>query len=424
MPSGRPPARTLLIVTMRRAIVKKVRAIVTPEAACFIAAVALTRWSELEAALLDLIVIYPYVVAITGAAFAWRFRRSRLLFALAVLAFGFHALTLGPGAPDRELLFQAAAVLVPVNLAAIAWLPERGLWSLSALRRWVAIAVQVALVVALARQESAGWLGIPETIRRALVADGPFGWAALGWPAWIAFVGSLGALAAGRIFAAGTTARGYLWALLAAFMAFGLARGTPDRILYIGTAGLILLLAVLETSYRMAYHDSLTELLGRRALNEALAILGGDYTVAIVDVDHFKKFNDRFGHDVGDQVLRMVATRLAGVGGGGRAFRYGGEEFAVLFPGKSLDDCLPVLEQLREGIAEARFTVRRRIRPRRRPKGSRGGSKRRVSITVSVGAAQRTDRQAKPDEVVRAADEALYKAKGAGRNRVRAYSAA
>ena len=405
----------------RHAIVRKVRAVVTPEAVCFAAAVGLARWSELEASLLDFILLFPYLVAVTGAALAWRFRRSRLFYGLAALALGFYALTLGPRAPDQALWFQAAAVLVPLNLAAIAWLPERGVLSLSALRRWVSIAAQVALVVVLARHDAGGWLGIPAALRRGLVSDGPFGWSELGWPAWLAFVLAFGALTVARLFAAGTTARGYLWALAATFLAFDVARGTPDRILYLSTAALILVVAVLETSYRMAYHDSLTGLPGRRAFNEALGSLGGDYTVAIVDVDHFKKFNDRFGHDVGDQVLRMAGTRLAGVGGGGRAFRYGGEEFAVLFPGKSLDDCLPVLEQLRETIADTRFTVRKRIRPRRRPTGSGGGARRRtrVRITVSIGVAQRNDRQAKPDEVVRAADEALYKAKGAGRNRVR-----
>ncbi|MGH7545965.1 MAG: hypothetical protein ACREKI_07275, partial [Gemmatimonadota bacterium] len=212
---------------------RKIRAVVTPEAVCFAAAVGLARWKELEASLLDFILLFPYLVGVTGAALAWRFRRSRLLYALAVLAFGFYALTLGPRAPGQALWFQAAAVLVSLNLAAIAWLPERGLVSLSALRRWVAIAAQVALVVVLARHDAGGWLGIPAALRHGLVSDGPFGWSTLGWPAWLAFVVAFGALAVARLFAAGTTARGYLWALGATFLAFDVARGTPDRILYL-----------------------------------------------------------------------------------------------------------------------------------------------------------------------------------------------
>ncbi|MER3423211.1 MAG: GGDEF domain-containing protein, partial [Nitrospiraceae bacterium] len=80
---------------------------------------------------------------------------------------------------------------------------------------------------------------------------------------------------------------------------------------YFAAAGLVLTLAVLQTSYAMAYHDDLTGLPGRRALNETLLKLSGRYTIAMVDVDHFKTFNDQYGHDVGDQVLRMVASHVA-----------------------------------------------------------------------------------------------------------------
>src|SRR3989441_12352087 len=87
----------------------------------------------------------------------------------------------------------------------------------------------------------------------------------------------------------------------------------------------------------------------------------------MVDVDHFKQLNDRHGHDVGDQVLKMIASRLAGVSGGGQAFRYGGEEFAVLFPGKTAEECVSDLEALRQTVEEAHFILRSKIRARRRP---------------------------------------------------------
>ena len=72
-----------------------------------------------------------------------------------------------------------------------------------------------------------------------------------------------------------------------------------------------------------------------------MAGLGPRYVLAMADVDHFKSFNDTHGHDTGDQVLKLVAARLAQVKGGGRAFRYGGEEFTVLFPDRTLDEALP-----------------------------------------------------------------------------------
>jgi diguanylate cyclase (GGDEF)-like protein len=139
----------------------------------------------------------------------------------------------------------------------------------------------------------------------------------------------------------------------------------------------------------------------------------------MVDVDHFKRFNDRYGHDAGDHVLRLVAARLAQAPGGGTAYRYGGEEFALLFPGKGADDCLPHLEELRETVATSRFTMRRRFRPRSKPSAPKGRKTREaIVITVSIGVAERNNRQSTPDQVVMAADKALYRAKEAGRNRV------
>jgi GGDEF domain-containing protein len=143
----------------------------------------------------------------------------------------------------------------------------------------------------------------------------------------------------------------------------------------------------------------------------------------MVDVDHFKKLNDRHGHDVGDQVLRMLASRLAAVSNGGRAFRYGGEEFAILFPGDGVEECLPELETLRRGVEESKFTVRRRLQRRRKPakaKNGAGGARAlpQIAVTVSIGAAESNGRQDAPELVVQAADRALYRAKDAGRNRV------
>jgi len=212
--------------------------------------------------------------------------------------------------------------------------------------------------------------------------------------------------------------RGYAYALVAIFIGLTWRAIGPGRTIWFPTAGLVLVVAVVEASYVMAYHDALTGLPGRRALNEALLRLSGQFTIAMIDVDHFKQFNDRHGHDAGDQVLRMVAARLAAVTGGGKAYRYGGEEFAVVFPGKGVDESLPHLEELREGVESGRFTLRRRLRPRKRPSVPKSGGKTQVVVTVSIGAAETNHRHAKPEQVVQAADQALYRAKDAGRNRI------
>ena len=119
-------------------------------------------------------------------------------------------------------------------------------------------------------------------------------------------------------------------------------------------------------------------------------------------------------------MLRLVASRLARVGGGGRAFRHGGEEFAVLFPGVGLKAAESHLDAARKAIAAAGFTVRGADRPTRRPATPRRSAREqpRVTVTVSVGVAERDARHDQAGVVVAAADAALYRAKAAGRNRL------
>ncbi len=185
-------------------------------------------------------------------------------------------------------------------------------------------------------------------------------------------------------------------------------------------AQLVLLFALVEDSYRLAYHDQLTGLAGRRALDEAMKLLEGEYTIAMVDIDRFKRFNDRYGHEVGDQALRMVADQIERVGGGGRAYRYGGEEFAVLFSGASPAEAQPHLEQLRVAIEERAFSVRSPTRPRKKPEQPIRSENpvEQVALTVSLGAAGPKLQNPDPESVLRAADAALYRAKRRGRNRL------
>lgn len=187
---------------------------------------------------------------------------------------------------------------------------------------------------------------------------------------------------------------------------------------------LMIAAAVAHEAYQMAFRDELTGLPGRRALNERMQRLGRNYVLAMSDVDHFKKFNDTHGHDVGDQVLRLVASKLSKISGGGRAYRYGGEEFALVFAGKTLEECMPHLEVIRESIASYNIQLRNQ---ENRPQDDQQGRQRRggtgassVSVTVSIGVAERVE-QRTPEEVLKSADQALYSAKGAGRNCVMAF---
>lgn len=215
--------------------------------------------------------------------------------------------------------------------------------------------------------------------------------------------------------------QGLFWALAAMFGGVSGAMHPQALPLFTGAAGVVLVLTVLEHGDDLAYRDELTGLMGRRAFN-MMGGLGRTYAIAICDVDHFKEFNDTYGHEAGDQVLRMVASKLSQVGGGGRVFRYGGEEFLVVFRGRATAEAAPFAEAVRKAIADTAFILRGPDRPARKPwkradhDSDSPRAKTSVRITVSIGLADRSQRHSTPELVLEAADAALYQAKQSGRN--------
>lgn len=168
----------------------------------------------------------------------------------------------------------------------------------------------------------------------------------------------------------------------------------------------------LEQVRRDATTDGLTNLANRKAFDDELARAcadadeqGGALTLAVLDIDHFKSFNDTWGHQTGDQVIRFVASVIGRIGATPRfAARYGGEEFAMIFPGEDAAIVEACLEEIRDEVAS-------RMLKRRSTNEDLG------AITLSAGLAQR-----KPGETgtctMERADAALYISKRAGRNRV------
>jgi diguanylate cyclase (GGDEF)-like protein len=363
--------------------------------------------------------VYPWAVLALGVLLGMRFRHGRVVFALFALVLAARVLgmfPLGTANPESErFAFAAAAFLLPVNLAWLALARERGTLTTSGVRRFVAIAVQPPLVAFL-------WLsyhpGLAALLERPLRASRPFVSASLPAAAVLAFAIAFLVTSVVWVRTPSVLAAAFFWSTLGslvALLASGLARET-----YLATAGLILVIAVVESTFAMAYRDPLTGLAGRRAFDEALTKLAGRYTIAMVDIDHFKEVNDRYGHDVGDQVLRMLAARTAALSGA-RAFRVGGEEFAVLLPGRSRHETVVQLDAWRSAIADGVFALRGRNRPRRKPTQatSRPAGTATLRVTVSIGVAEHGGRLREVVDVVRAADEALYRAKRGGRNQVR-----
>ncbi len=395
---------------------KRIVSKLVPEVLILAAAALLVTLPSLRGTATTLATVFPFTVVAAALLLGWRFNRSRLVFSIALLALTEYLLLKGMDTPRDRVLFLALTFLLPINLALVALLPERGTLTTAGLLRWVLLGVQALAVVFIAQ-------AFPDKALKFLtthiVPSRWTAWTPVQQPAIIAFLGIVVLLILAWLREPQSPVRGYFYAFLAVFAALSWPAAGPGQEIWLGTSALILVIAVIEASYLMAYRDGLTELPGRRALNEALPRLSGQFSVAMVDVDHFKRFNDTYGHDAGDHVLRLVAARLAQAPGGGTAYRYGGEEFALIFPGKSQDECLPHLEELREMVETHRFTMRRRFRPRVKPKNEKERKSRQaIMITVSIGVAERNHRHVSPDQVVQAADKALYRAKEAGRNRV------
>ncbi|HEV3036841.1 MAG TPA: GGDEF domain-containing protein [Candidatus Angelobacter sp.] len=400
---------------------KLVYSFMMPGGLLLASAVALTRFPVLPPSASQVFLWLPYAVFAIGALLSWRFNRSRVLLAMVALAIVYAAILFyvfqqseNPGAASTIL--AAIALLLPMNLALFSAMQEKGIASLTGGLCMALIGMQLVVVALLCR---------PELSDIAALLQRPFfQWKLLNrlhisQPALIVFILSMAVLVVRFIWRPKPLEGGFFWALVTAFLALNAASQGRAPGLYFTTAGLILVASLIEMSYHLAFLDELTGLPGRRAFNEAALKLSDNYSVAVVDVDHFKKFNDTHGHECGDQVLRMVANCLGEVSGGGQVFRYGGEEFAVIFVSKSAKQCLTHLDDLRQRIADTDFTVRgndRRKNNLTKRSKAKHGNKKKLQVTVSIGVACHNTRNFSFDQVVRAADKALYRAKDAGRN--------
>ena len=410
-----------LFIKTSSAISRAVFSFFMPGGLIILVAFLLTRAPIVEA-VPGLARVYPWIVLIGGLFFGWRLNRSQLIFVIIVLIVMdrslLHFFSDGAG-PEGvgQTVYNAISFLLPLNLVVFSMMKEHGILSLDGLMRLSLIPMQIFGVALVCTYPD---MGFAVYLKHAF-----FNWPMLekipmAEPAIIAFVFAAFLLLIRYAQDRGAIECGFFWLLVSCFLALNTVDIGPASTIFFSTGGLVLITALIETTYGRAYRDELTGLAGRRALSETLAKLGSRFTVAMVDIDRFKKFNDSFGHHVGDQVLRMIASKLENATGGGRAFRYGGEEFVMVFPGKPLDDAFSHLEKLRKDISDSGFYLRGTDRRFEKPKGTQKGKtpKGRKKVTVSIGVAERDERNKSPQQVVRAADQALYRAKNKGRNKV------
>jgi len=395
--------------------------------------VALVLWASLESDDVGRAGqrILPWLLACLGAGLALLYNQVRTLCLLLLVALAFAVLHQDLGHYLREgrvtaltpLRFHAISTWLPLLFAVHALWTERGRRRQDLLLRATISGVAVAIFILLAAQQPQGM--------HDLLSNRHFPWIPSDWNA----LAQLPAV----LFLLATAALGWqawrqprplhtamLLALLCLWWMLPRIFLQPALLPALSVAALLLMLgATLQESFHMAFGDELTGLPGRRAFNETLKRATGTYSIAMIDVDHFKTFNDTHGHDTGDDVLKLVASRLSRVGDGGRAFRYGGEEFAVVFLDRPASACVDAVEALRQGIEQSRMQLRDRSTRTRddtlgQQQRGRGGGGAVVQVTVSIGLADsRVDRR--PAGVVKAADQALYAAKEEGRNRVCAH---
>jgi diguanylate cyclase (GGDEF)-like protein len=383
-----------------------------------------SHWQELDPAYRKLAHWLPYITLGMAGALCLFFDRSRLFTAALALLVAYTFLPADTWAGWRDprmfWIYSIVGLVVPLALLMLLFITERGLRNAHGM-------LIVALVPVLFI--SSGWIvnhvspGADAWLHAQLSLE-PY-------PGYLLSLRASGvmatAISAGLmllVLQGGEDVAALVGTLLFVFTALALFDRHGMAVAMFSAAGLNLGISLLRSSHDMAFRDELTGLLGRRALNDRLKGLGRRYVIAMVDVDHFKQFNDTWGHDVGDDVLKMVAGCIDEVRGGGTAYRYGGEEFSVVFPGRTLEQCAPHLEAMRRTVARYQLVLRdskqrevpARIAKARRGRRRQGRNAETVSVTISIGMAERNDRNLSPEEVIAAADAALYRAKDKGRN--------
>lgn len=369
----------------------------------------------------QILTFMPYPLAFVVCLLGYGFNRSRIVFAALNLTCAYGLIQVGLqtslSQPSAFVLFSLISIFLPIHIGLIALYRERGLLTPIGLFRVAVILATYGLLYTLwSRGSLALYLpDLPMMMLEMLLHEYYLSEAAA-----LAFVTGLIPVILSFMLRKTYTDAALLASLISALIMLSWFNQPMISALFVSASLIALSISVVQNSYRMAFIDELTCIPARRALQDKLSTLGKKYSIAMCDIDHFKKFNDTYGHDVGDQVLKMVAAKLNQVSGGGKAYRYGGEEFTLVFTGKSEAEALPYIEQLRETIANYPMHIRNQSRPDDNEQGQKLRNKPAdseiVSVTISIGVCEKTAELTDPQAVIKKADQALYDSKNNGRN--------
>jgi diguanylate cyclase (GGDEF)-like protein len=386
---------------------KSILAVLFPGGLIFLIAIGFLRPQGLPMWLQQPIAALPYIVLTFGLIFGWYFASSRMILSLLVLAFADRALFLLPttGA-DQEAVVQTitalTAFLVPLNLLAFSILKEDSLLTLRGLMRLLLVLVQPFLLF---------WLCLPDqhdlasSFTREYIPSLYTEWTPIPQPALFAFATALLLHFIRFALHRDPLEGGAIWALVAIFVA----------------GGLILFVTLLQSFYQRTYRDELTGIPGRLAYDEAIGQLGKRFSVAVIGIDQLTQYANIHGKSVSEQILKRVAPGVQAACSDGQIFRTTGEEFTVLFPGKSATETMGTLDTVRKSVEAVGLFLRGRDRVWEKQRGTKeaGSRDRALPITLSIGVAEKLNDSATLTLVIKSAYRGLYEAKGAGGNVVK-----
>jgi len=358
------------------------------------------------------IIFMPVMLAILAIGLTIYFNRSKVFFYTLIVMIANAAL--GLRWAETELSYALLSGLLPLQLLILIVLPDRGVISVRALPAYASMLL-TAFFAVIVVTNSPAWA--TQVFLTDWLPTRYFDWTQLSQTVLaICFAVFLYTLVLCFVRPSPQMSAGLgVFILLVAQMHSSNVSASLN--VYSTAALLMCLYAVTQESWRMAYLDELTGLPARRALREKFQQMSGLYAIGMLDVDFFKKFNDTYGHDTGDAVLKMIAGKMNKVTGGGLPYRFGGEEFSIVFKGKNSAEAQQHLEALCKTIANTPFVINRGSR-RKSDKRARLKKNKSVAVTVSIGVAESNSSVSSPWDVIKLADRALYRAKQNGRNRV------
>ena len=362
----------------------------------------------------------PFIIILIGMGMSWIFHHSRefnlfLLFIIIYITLSNYIWN--PELKvDSQLAYLLLVALIPINYLLNFFLKERGILNKFGIQRFILLAIQLYCIAWLLEHP---YPPLKEYLTFPLIKLSTYKVTAISQPLLASILIVSVVILLKLLQTASILTSGILSSLIALSSALHFYQQTQIATIFIILAGLLIISSIIINAYSLAYLDELTNLPSRRAMVQNISTLGKRYSIAMVDVDHFKKFNDKYGHDIGDQVLKKLASQLRQVRGG-KAFRYGGEEFTVIFPNKTLSEAQLFCKELCKNVENSPFMLRNK----KRPKSLKDNTKKKnrdaipLTITISIGLAERSADLTTSDEVIKQADKALYKAKKNGRNQV------